>query len=406
MTAPRPSTRLAFAGTAYLLVVLLIGSNMPTALYASYREAFGFSPVVQTVIFAVYVVGLIPSLLVFGPLSDRIGRRPVLATSVLVGALASVVLLVAPGTAVLAIGRLLQGVAVGAITAAGAAALLDYEPHRDPSRAAVTATLTTAIGAAFGPLFAASIAEYLPYPLTLPYVVYLIVLAPAVLALLVMPNNPGGRAGALIQLPRVPAPIRATFWRCSLACAVAWGAIGLFQSVGPSWISGLLGTDNLVIASSAAALSLLAATFAQIVSTRFAAARSQTIGLVALAVGMVGLFVVNAVPSLAMLLAVAVTTGVGHGFAFAGSMRELNAAAFTHAPREQGAVIAAMFTVGYLGLAVPSLIAGMAATLQGMSAAIFETAAVGVVLCAALVVVGVRAELDSGRAERIVVPAE
>jgi nitrate/nitrite transporter NarK len=144
-------------------------------------------------------------------------------------------------------------------------------------------------------------------------------------------------------------------------------------------------------------LSLLAAAVGQIVSMRFGAARTQTVGLVALGAGMVGLFVVNAVPSLVLLLTVAVTTGVGHGFAFAGSMRELNAAAFTHAPREQGAVIAAMFTVGYLGLAVPSLIAGLAITMQGMSVAIFETAAVGVVLCAALVVVGVRAESDSDR---------
>src|SRR5438094_4683137 len=59
-------------------LVLMTGVNLATPLYAVYAAHFGFSSFVLTAIFAVYALGLIPSLLLFGRLSDRFGRRPVI----------------------------------------------------------------------------------------------------------------------------------------------------------------------------------------------------------------------------------------------------------------------------------------------------------------------------------------
>jgi hypothetical protein len=68
-----PGSGWRFWVTAYTLLILLAGTNLPTPLYRSYEERFGFSPFVVTLIFAVYVAVLIPALLVAGPISDDAG---------------------------------------------------------------------------------------------------------------------------------------------------------------------------------------------------------------------------------------------------------------------------------------------------------------------------------------------
>ena len=65
----------------YVLTVILLGANMPTSVYGLYRTEFGFTPTIQTLIYGVYVAGLVPALLFFGPLSDALGRRTVLLTA-------------------------------------------------------------------------------------------------------------------------------------------------------------------------------------------------------------------------------------------------------------------------------------------------------------------------------------
>src|SRR5437763_15823165 len=59
-------------------LVLMTGINLATPLYAGYATRFGFSNLVLTAIFAAYAFVLIPALLLFGRLSDRFGRRPVI----------------------------------------------------------------------------------------------------------------------------------------------------------------------------------------------------------------------------------------------------------------------------------------------------------------------------------------
>ena len=67
-----------FLVIAASLFVLLLSANLPTPLYAGYEQRFGFSRTVLTLIFATYALVLVPSLMLFGQLSDRIGRRPVI----------------------------------------------------------------------------------------------------------------------------------------------------------------------------------------------------------------------------------------------------------------------------------------------------------------------------------------
>ena len=73
---------MAFAAITAIFVTFMAASSAPSPLYVVYQQQWGFSATTLTVVFAVYVFGLIGSLLVLGALSDYIGRRPVLAAAI------------------------------------------------------------------------------------------------------------------------------------------------------------------------------------------------------------------------------------------------------------------------------------------------------------------------------------
>jgi MFS family permease len=89
---PRARSRASFTVVAGALFVLLLDGNLPTPLYGVYQERFDFSGTQLTLIFATYTIALIPSLLVFGQLSDRLGRMPVIAGGLVVAAIGLVLL--------------------------------------------------------------------------------------------------------------------------------------------------------------------------------------------------------------------------------------------------------------------------------------------------------------------------
>ena len=66
---------------ASILVTYLAASTAPSPLYALYREAWGFSTLTLTLVFASYAFALLAALLVFGALSDHRGRREVIIGS-------------------------------------------------------------------------------------------------------------------------------------------------------------------------------------------------------------------------------------------------------------------------------------------------------------------------------------
>lgn len=72
--SPRPS----IGFHALTLATFFGASAAPTPLYRIYEENFSVSPVLITVIFAVYAFALLAALLIAGSISDHLGRKPVI----------------------------------------------------------------------------------------------------------------------------------------------------------------------------------------------------------------------------------------------------------------------------------------------------------------------------------------
>src|SRR5436190_18323228 len=123
----RLSPRLAYAHVAAVIGLALFASSTPLPLYGTYRELWGFSPVVLTLIYATYAIGVLAALLLAGRVSDEAGRRPVLVVSLAALMGASVLFALADSVAWLFAARAVQGVATGLVLSAARAARL--APH-------------------------------------------------------------------------------------------------------------------------------------------------------------------------------------------------------------------------------------------------------------------------------------
>src|SRR4030088_1520644 len=150
---------------ASLIVSLLASSSAPTPLYAVYQQRWGFSPITTTIVYGVYALTVLASLLTLGRLSDYVGRRPVLLTALAVQVAAMVVFATADGVGGLLIARVIQGLSTGAALGALGAAMLDI----DTERGALANAMSPGLGSGSGALLSALLVQYLPAPTHLIY---------------------------------------------------------------------------------------------------------------------------------------------------------------------------------------------------------------------------------------------
>src|SRR5262245_31365385 len=111
----------AMTVVAAMIAVLFAGSTALTPLYIIYKHTFGFSQITLTLIYAVYVIGNLFALLLFGRISDNIGRRPVALASMAVALASAIIFLAAFNVLSLDIARILSGFAIGVGAGTGTA---------------------------------------------------------------------------------------------------------------------------------------------------------------------------------------------------------------------------------------------------------------------------------------------
>jgi MFS family permease len=110
---------------ASLIVSLLAASSAPTPLYALYAQSWHFTPITTTIVFGVYALAVLASLLTFGRLSDYAGRRPVLLAALTVQVISLLMFASADGVGELLAARVVQGLSTGAAIGAIGAGMLD-----------------------------------------------------------------------------------------------------------------------------------------------------------------------------------------------------------------------------------------------------------------------------------------
>jgi MFS family permease len=218
--------------TALLFITLAVNISMP--LFRVYAAASHFNNGQTALVFAAYIVGMLPCYIFLGGLSDKLGRKPVILVSICCAFTATAIIFFRPDVYALIFARFFQGVGVGLGMGAGTAyisELLKSHPQAS-SKAARLVTFFTAIGFGGGAL-ATGIALLIHFTLLpVTYIVLLFATGVCILFLFTLPGVPR-RGGPLIRLPYFPPgslPV-------NTALSICWAATGIVVAIIPTQLA-------------------------------------------------------------------------------------------------------------------------------------------------------------------------
>jgi len=347
---------------AFLAVMAF--STLPTPLYALYQQRDGFPTWVVTVIFAAYAVGVIASLYLIGHLSDWAGRRRMVLVAIGLEILAGVLFLFWNDVSGLLVARVISGVGVGALSASATAHLGELRsvarPGEGPRLSGTVATAVNTGGLALGPLIAGAFAQFLPQPLLLPYAVFVVILAIASVAVALVPETierAEERPPYRPQRISLPVDARSAFSAAAVAAFAGFAVFGLFTSLAPTVLAGTLHETSHLLAGAVPFSVFAASAVSQIVAARASTRIQLILAIVAVVLGLGGLAAGVLLAGEAVFIVSGILAGAGVGLLFRAAIA---VAASLAAPERRGEVLAAVFLVAYVGLAVPVLLVGAA----------------------------------------------
>ncbi|MCK0438806.1 MFS transporter [Gordonia alkaliphila] len=351
-----------------LLALALGTSALPSPLYPVYAEQWGFGPLTTTLIFAVYAVGALTAAMTVGPISDAVGRKPVLVTSLVTILVGLMIFLFATQLWELLLARLLHGAAIGAVIVVSGAALLDVRPYDGARNGAVSGAALNA-GIALTVLGAAAAAQWSSIPLRLPYAIMLVVVLGLLAATIALVEPHTGRTGAKIRLsaPSVPAEIRSDFWFSGIGILTAWSVLGVFLSLYPALAQQTTGQTSLIFVGSVIAVMAAAAAASQFVGGRFPPRATAIAGDIGMIIALIGAIFAVRSGSMTAIIVDSLFLGAVFGLAFGGSLRHLSEVTPADS---RGRVMSAYYLLGYLAMGIPTVVAGTVASRYG-TAAIF-----------------------------------
>ena len=357
MVAPkrRLSAWTAFWLLASMVVSFLAGSIAPTPVYALYQAAWGFTPITTTVVFAVYAVAVLASLLIVGSVSDHVGRRPVLLGALGMQGVAMLVFANAGGVSALLAARVVQGLSTGAALGALGAGMLDL----DRAKGTLANSVAPMLGTASGGFVSGLMVEFLPAPTHLIYLALLTVFALQGVGVLLMSETSTTSPGALASLRpqlRLPPPLRMPVLNAAPLLIASWALAGFYGSLGPALVRTLVGAQSPLLGglailafagSGALAVSILRAQGAQ---------RMIVLGASALAGGVALSLAALFLDSGAAFFLGTALAGAGFGAGFQGAIRTIVPLA---AAQERAGVLSVIFLISYLAMGLPAIAAGV-----------------------------------------------
>ena len=368
--APAPSrSRIApWALVSAAMFAVAWGGNEFTPLLVMYRLDHGFSPVVVDAFLFAYVLGIVPALLLGGPLSDRLGRRPVMLPAPVIAAAGSLVLAFGADSALLlVVGRILSGIALGLGMAVGGSWLKElsvppWDTAGGPGAGARRAAMSLTAGFAIGAGTAGVLAQWAPWPSGLAYALHITITIGAGIALVAAPESrpatPVGERARLIDDLKIPAASHRRFWLV-IAPVAPWvfGAASCAYAVMPALMVDHSGGRPIAFSALLCVVALGCGFAIQALGRRIDTPRSARAVIVALSFLVVGM-VLGAVAAgrLTVPLAVlaAAVLGCGYGMALVSGLQEIQRIA---RPDDLAGLTAVFYSLTYIGFAIPAILA-------------------------------------------------
>ena len=364
MSLPASTSSRDFIFAACALLIAMVGTTLPTPLYALYQQRLGFDASWLTIIFSIYAAGVIAALLAVGSWSDQLGRKPLLLAGLAMGAISAVIFLFSDSIGGLLVGRLFSGFSAGIMTGTATVAVIELAP-KTWKNATLVATAANMFGLGIGPLLAGFTSQFLQDALHLVFYVHLVMLVLATVGIALI-RETVQRPHTLklgIQKPSVPASVRSVFISASIAGLAGFSVAGLFTSMVPSVMIHIMHEQGGLLIGAVIGLFFVASIIGQALLQVLPKDRHMTLGCVGLIVGMICLGLSIATSQLGLLIAAGLVAGIGQGMILRAGMGAVTASS----PADQkAAVTSAFFVVLYVSISVPVVAVGFSVRVFGL----------------------------------------
>lgn len=379
--------RLAFAGFAATLVSLYLASGAPTPLLIVWQREWSFPDSLVALAFAIYAFTFLIALLVGGSLSDYLGRKPVILASLALALGSIAMFMLAPSIEWVIAARAVQGLAVGVVTAAYTAALVELATPGSRTGPVVAAAAPVG-GLGLGALFGGVAVEL--WDQDADEVLFAIVAGLLLLGMVLTVFAPEttSRVPEVLRSLRpnvvVPRPARSFFVRMLPILVAAWATGSLFLGLAPTIVHGLLHVDSGLVDGFTGSIHGLSVCIGSVVFGRVAVPRALRGGAAGLVVGVALILVGVVTAQISLVWIGAVVEALSFGAAFGAIFRGIAPLAPEH---QRAGTFAAVYVAAYLALGIPAVIAGqliaplgLLTVIVGWTALIVALAAIGLAI--------------------------
>lgn len=384
---PPWGVRASFWTAAAVAALALWTSAAPSVVYPLYASEWQLTPTTTNAIFAIYPIVLVVVLVVFGDLSDHIGRRASIVLGLVAMLIGVLLFSVAPGVGWVFVGRALMGLGVGLSLSPASAAMVEFSPPGQVARASAITTAATATGLALATLAGGALVQYAPAPLHLTYALLAVIVAVVLGLAWFLPRHVAAEGTASWRLRglTVPRGLRGVFAAAAVAVTAAYTLGSVVLAMGAQIARQLVGSDNVLVTGAMLSVSAVVIGVVAVVSRRLPP-RTLVIGGAAASIVGLGLLTLSAAThSLATFLAASALTGAGYSLNFLAGLTLVN----TFAPtRHRAGMLSSVFVVAYLMQGLTALLLGASATASGLEVALdLGSPAIGLICLTALVLV-------------------
>lgn len=343
------------AGLAFALCMITTAVNLQAPLYDTLAARDGLGVGAATIAFACYVVGIVPVLLGLNGLADRVGRKPLIITALLLCFLATAITLIVPGLVALGIARLLLGVSTGLTSAVAPGYMQILVAAKDKDKATNYVTASTALGFGLGAAVTSLFVFHTPSVSPPSLWLYLVAASLALLVVFTLKNGASIDSALsptkcpMLRLPSYPNGA----WSFGLAILLAWATVGLVIAILPS----ALNQHGLSAWSGFATFGICSCgVLFQPWARKLAPCNATSLGLVILPIAY-GLIAWGAVQGYlaAVLLGTVAASSACYGFIYLGGLSGVLAIARTSATQAS----AGFFLMAYLGFSIPVITTGV-----------------------------------------------
>ena len=355
----------AWWGVAAAIFAIAWGGNEYTPLLVMYTD-HGLSVTTVDVLLFDYVLGIVPALLIGGPLSDRYGRRRLMCPAPVIAGAGSLLLAAGSGSvALLSMGRVLSGVALGLAMAVGGSWVKELSQPPYAATAAVgtgarRSAMSLTAGFALGAGVAGVLAQWAPWPNSIAYLVNLVLCVVGAAWVFRVPEtlSPQENPRRLRDDLRIPVAGHRRFRGVALPVA-AWvfASVGTAYAVLPTLLAGQAHGLPIAFSAMLTVLTLGCGFVLQSVARRIdlpGTARTGVVALVLVSTGMIVAALAAATLTLWVALLAALILGGGNGIGLVAGLQEIERLA---EPDDLAGLTAVFYSVSYIGFGLPAVLA-------------------------------------------------